>query len=86
MNAREGWDRCAFCGERVAEGEDCGAMLEAPSHYECALRSVIGGYNHLRGRCTCCGGTLPPDPPELSKRDAARVAVAFWRLSQKFHP
>jgi len=75
---------CFFCGESVAEDEDCGAMPGTPAHYECVIRSVIGGYNHLRGRCTCCGGTLPPDPPELSKREAASVAVAYWRLIGKY--
>jgi hypothetical protein len=48
-------------------------------HLECSLRQVIGGLNHLQARCTCCGGTEPPDPPELSKREAAKAAFRYWR-------
>jgi hypothetical protein len=40
---------------------------------------MIGGLNHLLGRCTCCGGTEPPDPPEMTPRQAALAAVAAWR-------
>jgi hypothetical protein len=49
------------------------------AHWECAARMVIGGMNHLLGRCTCCGGTEPPDPPDLTKREAARHALAVFR-------
>ena len=76
---------CAHCGEKVAAGED-GFMLghwgqevagEAPLHLECYLRLILGGVNHLRGTCLCCGGTEPPDPPGISRRAAARLAAQF---------
>jgi hypothetical protein len=63
-----------------------GAEAMLPYHYECHFRSIIGGLNHLRGRCTCCGGTEPPDPPELSKREAAAEAVKFWTISRGERP
>lgn len=47
-------------------------------HYECHMRQIIGGLNHLLGICTCCGGDAPPDPPALSKRQAAQAAVQYW--------
>lgn len=47
-------------------------------HYECSMRAIVGGLNHLKGKCICCGGTEPPDPPEMSSREAAKAAVQFW--------
>lgn len=79
---------CHYCGEPVPEPEpeptivfirEHGVTREA-QHRECSMRSVIGGYNHLRGTCSCCGGSDPPDPPEMTKREAALAAVRYWRL------
>jgi hypothetical protein len=51
-----------------------------PWHALCQLRQLVGGLNHLRGTCTCCGGTDDPDPPGLSRRNAAIAAsVEFAR-------
>ena len=44
-------------------------------HYECHMRLVFGGANHQDGTCSCCGGSQPPDPPGLTKREAARLAM-----------
>ncbi len=55
-----------------------GAGMRA-RHPECAMRMVIGGLNHLQGRCTCCGGTEPPDPPGMTHREAALAAADYWR-------
>lgn len=79
-------EACGRCGEVFVEGD---AGVTAPRlcegdwknvayHYECNLRAVIGGANHLMKRCTCCGGTEPPDPPEYTTRQAAQFAVAVW--------
>lgn len=78
---------CGWCGE-VFTAEDDGVLMpllkgnheweEMGEHYECHLRSVIGGLNHLKGRCICCGGTEPPDPTWLTLRQAAIAAVAEW--------
>lgn len=78
---------CARCSEKIIPGDD-GLVIphhgldaeprELPWHRECHLRSIVGGLNHQRGKCTCCGGTEPPDPPWLNKRQAAIVAVAEW--------
>lgn len=77
---------CGRCGEPIALGDD-GFVLPHHSnahvrqvayHYACHLRSVCGGLNHLLGRCTCCGGTETPDPPGMTKREAAEAAVKEW--------
>jgi hypothetical protein len=76
---------CARCGEQITGRSETIPLLTAeglvPQHYhpECSLRMVIGGLNHLRGRCSCCGGTEPPDPEDLTKREAAILAVALWK-------
>jgi hypothetical protein len=70
-------DECIHCGEAIVEGD--GGFVNPSAHYECFFRSIVGGVNHQLGRCTCCGGTLPPDPPELSAREAARKAVKLWQ-------
>ena len=76
---------CLWCGEPFV-ASDQGVLIpflgaEGQSlrgqHVECAIRSVVGGLNHQRGQCICCGGRLPPDPPDLPKRVAARIAAAY---------
>jgi hypothetical protein len=80
-------DKCLRCEEPVEDRLDAARMMVVDEegsrlafmHRECARRSVIGGLNHLRGTCTCCGGTDDPDPPEMTKRQAAIAAVEYWR-------
>lgn len=77
-------DLCPHCGEPVANGlvvphiVDTCLVEQRLWHWECWQREVIGGVNHLRGTCTCCGGNEPPDPPELTRREAAKAAVAMY--------
>lgn len=75
---------CLWCGEpgenltqETLLGAD-GVARVGGMHQACALRAVIGGVNHLRGVCTCCGGTEPPDPPQLTRYQAAWAAVHYW--------
>ena len=64
---------CLYCGEPLdAEG------LMVATHPECAIRMIAGGLNHQLGACTCHGGSAPPDPPGLSKREAARAAARHF--------
>lgn len=70
---------CMRCGEDFGRDEECEFISPGFFHVECAARMVIGGANHLLGRCTCCGGTEPPDDPTLTKREAARTALAIYR-------
>jgi hypothetical protein len=79
-------EHCERCGEPIDEGQQSEDLVSFSGgrfghyHRDCAMRMVIGGLNHLRGRCMCCGGDQPPDPPELSKREAARQACELFRL------
>lgn len=80
---------CAHCDEPIAGSKrtiphyDGTRVEHRPYHPECAARLVIGGFNHIVGRCMCCGGDLPPDPPEMTKRQAAVAAVAEWQRRDK---
>lgn len=71
---------CLHCDEPIEEKDrgivDCQGYAW---HLDCNLRGVLGGLNHLKGLCQCCGGTEPPDPPELTKREAAHQAAEYWR-------
>lgn len=76
---------CAHCDEEITDDEfrlvkhmDKFGVVELPNHVNCITRSAIGGINHLKGICTCCGGSEPPDPPEMTKREAANAAVRYW--------
>lgn len=75
---------CPRCGEAIAPSDAVDYLQGAGGlfHWECAARMVIGGANHLLGRCTCCGGTEPPDDPSLTKREQARTALAIFRAQQ----
>lgn len=83
---------CAWCEEPFTV-EDGGVEIPcvgmepmAPLHYhvECFMRTIVGGLNHVRGECTCCGGTDDPDPDDMTKREASKAAVDEWiRRNQK---
>jgi hypothetical protein len=75
-------DKCMRCGEGFERDEPSEFIHPGFFHIECAARMAIGGMNHLLGRCSCCGGTEPADPPGLSKREAARNALAVFRAQQ----
>jgi hypothetical protein len=77
---------CCLCDEPLLQGEQLGSGMvnNKPVHHECFFRAISGGANHIRGSCTCCGGTEPPDPPGLTRREAAREAVlAFVERESK---
>jgi hypothetical protein len=82
---------CLWCGETVEAGDqgvvmptirEGGASME-PLHLECHMRQVVGGVRHIEGRCLCCGGTEEPDPPGVTRREAARRAERAWLLKQR---
>lgn len=72
-----GFGVCYWCGEEIKAGERV-APSNLAAHWECGLRSVVGGLNHLNGNCSCCGGSLPPDPEGCTRREAARMAAQAW--------
>ena len=65
---------CAHCGEPIEEPQIAwGPFDGSPLHSECRGRLLLGGLNHFRRLCRCYGGSLPPDPPGLSRREAAQA-------------
>lgn len=84
---------CAWCEEPILPGDQLSSatitsitpegVVKQRWHYECAMRSVIGGLNHVLGRCTCCRGErvgLPPDPEHLTRREAALAAFRMFNM------
>jgi hypothetical protein len=78
---------CIYCQEAIAE-DDEGIVMPyhetevswKPTHRECLLRQVVGSVGHQQKRCSCHGGT-EEDPPGLTKREAAKAAVALFERS-----
>lgn len=77
--------KCLWCDEPIGPADNgfmepclrCGTASAEPWHQECLCRQIVGGVNHQAGMCVCCGGTLDPDPPHMTKREAARAAVSY---------
>jgi len=61
---------CRWCGE--------GGALFHGMHWECGLRSVMGSVRCQQGLCARHGGPGCGDDPELTRREAAQQAAAFW--------
>lgn len=82
---------CLWCGEEIS-GEE---LLNASSvayltaeghqtryfHHECGFRTAMGSLAHMQQRCSCYGGT-EDDPPEMTKRQAARAALEAYLRRQ----
>lgn len=78
---------CSWCNEPI---EDLEAAVTLPimggpphgfksyRHEACNLRAVVGGLNHQLGKCICCGGTEPPDPEGMTRREAAIAAARHF--------
>lgn len=84
-------DACIHCGEAIA-ADDSGVMTPLvegvgnaldvrPGYYhvECWGRLLFGSTGHQLQLCPCFGGTYEGEPPDMSKRDAARAA---WDLAR----
>lgn len=71
---------CFYCEEPIIE-TDSGVISsnELPMHYNCFLRGIVGSVAHLQKRCSCfIPGAHEGDPPGLTKRQAADMAVQVW--------
>jgi hypothetical protein len=69
---------CIPCEEPIGP-DDMGTInfADQVNHHECLMRSVIGSVGHLRGICSCYGGT-EEDPPGMTRREAAKAALALY--------
>jgi hypothetical protein len=75
---------CSYCDEPIEAGNGSrGAVPGGAIHDECFTRLLMGGINHLRGTCSCHGGTDEPDPPYMTKRQAAIAADAFFEGARR---
>ena len=81
--------RCLRCEEPILPGEwfvpinyvgEKGAEVRS-QHKECSVRAVIGSAAHQLKRCTCHGYQFE-DPPYMTKREAAKMALFIFELFQ----
>lgn len=70
---------CQYCAEPVVDGEAIQHCGDGVIHIECLWRMIRGGVNHQARRCSCYGGAEPPDPPGMTRREAAIAAADFGR-------
>lgn len=76
---------CFHCDEPILPGEarKYYYACQSPVHPECYLRPVIGSVAHIERRCSCfVSGSQCGDDPALTRRQAARAAVAAWAKQQ----
>jgi hypothetical protein len=80
---------CTHCGEDVnPETDEIFVYANGPvAHRECEMRAVLGSVAHLERRCGCfVPGSTENDPPGMTRREAARAAVALWRAQSQSPP
>lgn len=73
---------CQWCDETIGSDDwgVCQLVLGtdpyfAPVHRECMIRRIVGSANHQLKLCSCFGGEANEDPPELTRRQAALLAM-----------
>jgi len=78
---------CVYCKEPLEAGDLVlpvnmvidGVAEQRLEHRNCGLRRMIGSVAHVQKRCSCyIEGATETDPPELTKRQAADLAVELW--------
>lgn len=72
---------CLFCDEPIEAG-DRGEMMAyinaaRPVHVECGFRQVMGGPAHVKGTCSCQGGSDEPDLG-MTHREASLWVWKHW--------
>lgn len=81
---------CLWCEELIVDGDrgesismmtsdgNNGVIAKtAYMHVECGFRQVMGGPAHIRGTCSCEGGTDDPDLG-MTPHDAAKFVWERW--------
>ena len=74
---------CIFCDEPVLPEDESDESVNCkPVHRECMARSLLGSVAHAQRRCSCfIPGSTEGDPDGMTKREAARAAVAAHQLA-----
>jgi hypothetical protein len=71
---------CQWCDEPIEPDECIDRMGITRMHHECMFRSVMGSVAHVERRCSCyVDGASETDPPDMSRREAAKASLAAWR-------
>jgi hypothetical protein len=68
---------CRYCDEPITPPDR--PVWGLGQHYACAVRQVVGSVAHQQRRCACYGGTAADEEADLTKRQAAEAALAYWR-------
>lgn len=77
---------CPRCEEPVLPGQAHPHLLYMQNfHHECSARNVLGSVGHILGQCSCYGGTWE-DPPLMTRRGAAQMALELTRLGLRPPP
>lgn len=71
---------CAWCDEPIAASDAAPMFHDNPVHRECAVRLIAGSVGHQEKRCACFGGDME-DPPNMTKRQAARAAALVFEMT-----
>jgi hypothetical protein len=77
---------CVYCDEIVKLEDNADVVLTPegprPAHPECNFRAIMGSVAHIEKRCDCyVPGSTDHDPPDMTKREAAKAAVRAWHRS-----
>jgi len=71
---------CTWCEEPIEHNETIDPFFITPMHPECGVRAIMGSIAHIEGRCSCVDpDNHETDPPELTRREAAKLAFAAWQ-------
>lgn len=71
---------CDYCEEEVTPDEVTEQRLNGkPVHAECIFRAISGSAAHQLRECSCFGGTRH-DPPGMTRRESAKLALATYRM------
>jgi len=70
---------CSYCHETVLPGESHQVTNDGNLvlHFECFTRLVVGSVTHQLQKCTCYGCDQG-DPPEWTRRQAAKAASELY--------
>lgn len=70
-------DICIHCEEPIEANDDGVIYANGPvTHLDCFIRQIVGSVAHIRRECGCyVPGSGEGDPPNMTKREAARAAV-----------
>lgn len=71
---------CQWCDEPIEPDDKIDTLGILPMHHECLFRSIMGSAAHIERRCSCyIDDASETDPPDMSRREGAKAALAAWK-------